>query len=73
MPNPNVPNSNGNTAIHIAARKGRFEIVKLLTSYTSKANVANDLGITPAALARTNGFHEIANYLDRKARENLMN
>ena len=55
----NVPNNNGNTATHSAARNGHFEIMKLLTSYTSKANVANYLGITPAALARSKGYQEI--------------
>ena len=56
-------------SVHRAAGNGHFEIVKLLTSYTSKANTANDLGVTPAGIARSNCYHEIANLLNRMARK----
>ena len=48
----NVKNDEGNTPLHLAALKGRHEIVKLLLSNsTDSLNVQNEMGSTPLHLA----------------------
>ena len=55
---------NGDTALHLAAKYGHFEIVKLLCSYKAEVNVFNNQGLKPVAVAKMNGYHEIAQFLD---------
>ena len=53
----------GNTPLHSAAASGHFEVVRFLTAYTSNPNVTNGLGWTSSRIARSQGFHDIEEFL----------
>ena len=53
----------GNTPTHSAAASGHSEVVRFLTAYTSNPNVTNGLGWTSSRIARSQGFHEIEEFL----------
>src|SRR5438105_1831353 len=51
----NAPQSDGATALHWAAHWDDLDAADLLLRRGAKPNVANDLGVTPLALAASNG------------------
>src|SRR5436853_2616584 len=51
----NAPEGDGATALHWAAYRDDLEMVNLLIGAGARVNVANDLKITPLALAAANG------------------
>lgn len=51
----NVPQADGTTALHWAARHGDLETVELLIRAGANVKAANRYGMTPLALAATNG------------------
>ena len=51
----NATEGDGATALHWAAYHGNVEILSLLIGGGAKADAANDLAITPLALAADNG------------------
>ena len=62
--NPNAPNEDGSTPIHLAAWKGYTEIVKILVPLTDNPNAPNNKGITPFYWALHNGHTKIVNVLE---------
>ena len=52
--NPNAPDHNGCTPIHVAARLGLSDIVKILAPTVPNPNVPDNYGITPIQLAAKN-------------------
>ena len=52
------------TALHIAAATGDIEIVKLLVTHGADRAATNHSGNTAAQIARSEGFEELAAYLD---------
>ena len=67
--NLDIKDRNGNMPIHLAAKTGRFEIVKLLASRTTNLNIANNYEETPAKIARSNGHLKIEHFLNRLSRK----
>jgi ankyrin repeat protein len=55
--------SNGNTALHLAAEKGRQGVAELLLIYTAEVNARNQFGWTPLHLAARNGHKDVAKLL----------
>ena len=50
--NPNAPDEDGNTPIHLAAQRENARIVKILASLTDNPNVPNKSGKTPCSLTK---------------------
>ena len=61
--NPNAANSNGWTALMVAAAKGRFEIVKMLLAVDANPNASTDKGGTALMCAAQEGYPEIIKVL----------
>jgi ankyrin repeat protein len=59
----NAPEGDGATALHWAVYRDDLEMVNLLIGAGAKVNVANDLEITPLALAAANGNEAIVERL----------
>ncbi len=59
----NYQDENGNTALHIAASRGHFDLVKLLWEAGANPNQGNKLGETPLTLAERNKNLTIATIL----------
>ena len=59
--NPTIPDDNGDTPIHVAARTQNVEMLKLLTSFILK--VPNKDGLTPLQIAKSNGNPEAIDIL----------
>ena len=57
--NPNAPNKYGETPIHVAARNGHTEIVKILVSLTDNPNAPTNNGDTPIDVAITEEICQI--------------
>ena len=57
--NPNAPNKDGDTPIHVAACAGNTEIVKILIPLTDNPNALNNDGETPFSIARNAEIHKI--------------
>ncbi|KAG8592136.1 hypothetical protein GDO81_000421 [Engystomops pustulosus] len=53
----------GETLIHKAARSGSLECLSVLVAHEARLDVCNKEGLTPEALALSNGFEECAKYL----------
>ena len=62
LENPNAPNNEGLTPIHIAAF-GHIEIVRLLMTSTNNPNAPNNFGWTPEHFASHHGHHEVVELL----------
>ena len=63
---------NGNTVLHIAARKGNLEMIQYLTGGNLiGSNSPNNFGKTPADLARKKGYMEIAELLSAATNSNI--
>ena len=64
----NYQNRYGNTALHIAAKKGNFEVVKALVEKGANTTIKNNDGKTALDLAieSNNRNEEIINYLRNK-------
>ncbi|KAH9007721.1 ankyrin repeat-containing domain protein [Lactarius pseudohatsudake] len=61
------------TPLHMAARNGNFELVRMLLTHNADINARNDIGHTPLHAASNNGHVDIARFLldhgaDPKAR-----
>ena len=52
---PNAADPDGTTALHWAVQHDRLDLVEALISAGAKTNVTNRWGVTPLALAVTNG------------------
>ena len=62
---------NGNTVLHIAARKGDLKMIQYLTNGNLLgSNSPNNVGKTPADLAREKGHMEIAELLSSATNSN---
>ena len=62
--NPHVPDNDGWTPIHYAARNGHLEIIKLLmTSIDANPNAQDIWGRTPLDYSRKNGHSKIVEEL----------
>ena len=59
--NVNAKNELGNTALHYAAASGNSDMVKFLLENGADANIANDKGWTPLAIAEKKKFGDIVN------------
>ena len=57
--NPNAPDRNGETPIHVAAINGHTEIVKILAPLTENPNLSNKLGRTPFDIAKNEEIRSI--------------
>jgi ankyrin repeat protein len=53
----------GNTPLHLAAKKGKKELVVLLLKYTPNGNIENFKGMTPADMARGHYDQDVFNML----------
>ena len=60
---PNFPNSNGWTPMHVAALNGELEIVKILSANTDHPNSKDRDGFTSIDLAAYGGYLEIVKFL----------
>ena len=64
--NPNIPDENGETPIHVAAKEGHLDILELLLTKTNNVNdlkAQDNEGKTPLHHAAENGHHEIVKIL----------
>ena len=61
--NPNAPDNNGATPMHLAAWNGYREIVKILVPLTDNPNAPDKDGSTPIHLAAWKGYTEIVKIL----------
>lgn len=59
-----VRQEDGATALHIAAATGDMEIARLLISHSANRAARNRSGNTAADIAKSEGFEELAAYLD---------
>lgn len=60
---PTIKNKTGFTALHIAAREGRAEIVKSLVSAGVETSIRDNYGFNAAYWAKENKHHELLKYL----------
>ncbi|MCE3235850.1 MAG: ankyrin repeat-containing protein [Vampirovibrio sp.] len=67
--NPNLSNSNGTTALMMAAREGHFKVVRLLVRSGALLHLTNREGQNALMIARRKGHHDIADWLEKKARK----
>lgn len=65
--NPNLSNQFGTTALMMAAREGHFKMVQLLVRHGALLHPINKNEQNALTLARQNGHHEIADWLEKKA------
>ena len=65
----NAFDSDGKTAMHYAAERGRLAVVKLLLNMQARYDIKTQNKETAADMARSNGHDEIAGLLDRHARK----
>jgi ankyrin repeat protein len=56
-------NNVGDTALHLAIRKGNYNLVEVLLKYGAEQNIANNAGYTPFYLASTGNEQKILNLL----------
>ena len=61
--NANVPDANGMTPIHLAAKNGHIEVLKMLMTSTYKPNKPDKNGDTPLQFATANGHIEVVKIL----------
>ncbi|MDH3311296.1 MAG: ankyrin repeat domain-containing protein, partial [Gammaproteobacteria bacterium] len=61
----NAQDDRGETALHFAAAKGSFEIVKLLLDHGADARATDGSGRTPATVAAAEGHAALAEFLKR--------
>ena len=61
--NPNPPNKNGRTPLHVAAIKGRDEIVRILAPLLENVNIQDSDGCTPIYLATSQDNNAIVRIL----------
>jgi hypothetical protein len=61
--NINVTNSNGATALYLAALNGHVEIVRMLLARGADPSIRNDAGRSPRQAAESALHHEIASLL----------
>ena len=62
----NATQHGGWAPIHQAAANGDRETLELLTNRGARTDVANDTGVTPAAIARQRGHDAIAAWLEER-------
>ena len=63
IPPPQLPHKKddcGETGLHLAAKLGYKDIVKVLLQHKASVNVTNSDGCTPLHLAASNGNYEVA-------------
>ncbi len=54
------------TALHIAAKKGKFQIVCKLIAWEASPSIEDGMGLKPADVARNNGHFDIEGFLRGK-------
>ena len=59
--NPNAPNINGGTPIHMEVCNGHTEIIKILAPLTDNPNAPNKNGESPSSLTKNAGIRKILN------------
>lgn len=59
-----IKDADGETSLHHAAHRNSLEAAKVLLKYGADTQEKNNLGQTPADIARTNGYEEIVQLLD---------
>ncbi len=64
----NSPDAQGETAMHIACRRGFTGIVQTLLDHGGNADIKDPQGRTCRDIAEANGWHEVAELLDRHRR-----
>lgn len=60
----NEVSNDGNTALHIAAFYGHYDVVKLLLNYGAKINIKNNSGKLPKDLAMTKEIKDLLDYFE---------
>jgi len=58
-----LPNDNGCTPVHSAARNGHLDVVKCLAALGADIKAADNSGDTPIDSAACNGHFELVNFL----------
>ena len=61
--NPNAPNENGSTALHLVAKLGLDEIAKVLIPFSNNLDARNKYGKTALDYANEEGNFEIVKIL----------
>jgi ankyrin repeat protein len=64
---PNAKQQGGFTALHEAAANGNLTLIELLLKHGGDAEIENDQGLSPAALAREKGRSAAAELLEQGA------
>lgn len=64
-----TPDAEGNTALHLAARTGKREMIDTLLDHGADGKRTNQQGQTPAQVAMAAEHHELAKYIEQKRRE----
>ena len=65
----NVGNEQGETALHLAAGVGAFEIARLLIAHGANVQAKNDAGRTPAMVAKAEGYASLAEFIERSGKK----
>jgi ankyrin repeat protein len=60
---PNIENVDGQTSLHLAAKRGKLDTVQLLIEKDADVNVKDKNGETPNDIAERLGKNEVAEYL----------
>ncbi|CAG5094165.1 Oidioi.mRNA.OKI2018_I69.XSR.g13305.t2.cds [Oikopleura dioica] len=60
---PNEPNTQGDTAMHIAAKEDKADLMEILLKYDGELNKPNRAGLTPLMVAAKEGRHNVVNQL----------
>ena len=59
----NLPLTEGNTALHLAAQTGDLDLVKVLLDLDADVNIQNEKGATPLHLGIINNFPNVVRLL----------
>jgi len=63
--NLDQPDENGNTALIVAVKNNRLEIVELLVTKGANINIKGEEGLNALEVAKQNGFKDIEKYLEK--------
>ena len=65
----NVGNEQGETALHLAAGVGAFEIARLLIAHGANVQAKDAAGRTPAMVAKAEGYASLAEFIERSEKK----